>query len=246
MMLSMIKILLIIWLVGIHAFAILAAWDTDLPYRIDRKLSLGFLNPPEIGRLHEDMFGSHLQLDGSVEKGSVIFLGDSLTQGLNVAAITDNAINYGIGMDTSVGLLQRIPQYESLADASTIVIAIGLNDLLRAKRSPDAIFKNYQKIIDSIPKDANPEVKIIIQAIFPVDEGLGLDGKNEKIQQLNVMLESLAKSKGYEFVNLEKLFIGNQGNLRKEFHIGDGIHFSSNGYRLWIQGLKEVISPDYK
>lgn len=241
MMEFMIKTLLILWLVGIHAFAFLAMWDTDLPYRIDRKLNLGLLNPPEIGQFHQHTFGAHLQLDGSVEAGSVIFLGDSLTQGLNVAAVTNHGINYGIGMDTSVGLLRRIPGYKSLAEASTIVIAIGINDLLRAKRSPDAILKNYQKIIDRLPSKENPTVKIVLQAVFPVDEKFGFKGMNEEIQEINTMLQVLAKINGYEFINLFEPFVGTQGNLKKEFHIGDGIHLSNNGYQLWIQALKQLI-----
>lgn len=240
----MIKTLLIIWLVSIHAFAFLAMWDTDLPYRIDRKLSLGLLNPPEIGRFYDNMLGSHLQLDGSVEAGSVIFLGDSLTQGLNVAAVTDRAINYGIGMDTSLGLLQRIPQYKSLTKASTVVIAIGINDLIRVKRSPYNILKNYQQILN-IVTSVNTEAAIVLQAVFPVDERVGLVGTNEKIIEINSRLQSLAKTNGYEFVNLYPLFVGNQGNLKQKLHVGDGLHLSSEGYRLWIQALKQRISSNH-
>jgi len=239
----MIKILFIIWLLFIHAFAFLAAWDTDLPYRIDRKLSLGLLNPPEIGRFYDNMLGSHLQLDGSVEAGSVIFLGDSLTQGLNVAAVTDSAINYGIGMDTSRGLLQRISQYRSLTRASTVIIAIGINDLIRVNRSPDDILENYQQILNTV-STANPDASIVLQAIFPVDERNGLAGTNKKIIRINSRLQSLAKTNEYGFVNLSSQFVGNQGNLKQKLHVGDGLHLSSEGYRLWIRALKQRVSPD--
>ena len=238
----MIKTLFIIWLVAIHAFAALAIWDTDLPYRIDRKLSLGLLNPPEITHYYEDMLGSHLQLDGSVETGSVIFLGDSLTQGLNVAAVTNHAINYGIGMDTSYGLLKRISQYKSLTKASTIVIAIGINDLIRVKRSPVEVLKNYQAILDRLPS----ETHVIMQAVFPVDESAGLVGINEQISQLNERLQTLAKQKGHTFVSLEQQLLDNSGNLKATLHVGDGLHLSSDGYRLWIQALNKIlVSSNY-
>ncbi len=229
----MIKIILIIWLVAIHAFAFLAMWDTDLPYRIDRKLKLGLLNPPEITHYYKEMVGSQLQLDGSIEAGSIIFLGDSLTQGLNVAALTKPAINYGIGMDTSLGLLQRIPQYESLKRASKVVIAIGINDLLRIKRSPPDILKNYQKILEILPTEAD----VLIQSVFPVDERIGLTGINEKILQLNSMLRVLAKEKKHDFIDLREPFVEKDGNLKEKFHIGDGLHLSSEGYKQWIDVL---------
>ena len=235
----MIKIILIVWLIAIHAFAFLAMWDTDLPYRIDRKLNLGLLNPADITLLYDDMLGSHIQLDGSVEAGSVIFLGDSLTQGLNVAAITHPAINYGIGMDASYGLLKRIPYYKSLNRASTIVVAIGINDFLRARRSPADIVKNYKKILDSLPSDK----KVIMQAVFPVDERMGLPGLNEKIIQLNAMLQSLAEDRKHDFLNLREPFVDKDGNLKQELHVGDGLHLSDKGYSQWIQALGHYF-PD--
>jgi len=235
----MIKIILIIWLTAIHAFAFLAIWDTDLPYRIDRKLNLGLLNPLEVSRLYDDMLGSHMQLDGSVEAGSTIFLGDSLTQGLNVAAITHPAINYGIGMDASYGLLKRIPHYKSLNKASKVVIAIGINDFLRARLSPADIVENYKKILDSLPSDK----KVIMQAVFPVDERIDLAGFNEKIIQLNSMLQSLAKDRKHDFLNLRESFVDKDGNLKQELHVGDGLHLSDEGYSRWIQALGHYF-PD--
>ena len=233
----MIKIILILWLLGIHTFAVLALVDSDLPYRIDRKLSLGFFNPREITLLYEDMLGSHLQLDGSVAEGSVIFLGDSLTQGLNVAEVTNHAINFGIGMDTSVGLLKRIPEYKSLNRASTIVIAIGINDMLRKQRNPDAIIENYKKILDLIP----PDKTVIMQATFPVDESMGLVGFNKRIITYNEKMESLAKEKGHLFLNIGSQLVGSQGGLKANFHIGDGLHLSTEAYALWIKALNKNI-----
>lgn len=238
MMASMIKILLITWLIAIHAFAALAIWDTDLPYRIDRKLNLGLLNPPEITHFYKEMLGSHLQLDGSVESGSVIFLGDSITQGLNVSAVTKQAINYGIGMDTSYGLLKRVPQYKSLTEASTVVIAIGINDLIRVKRSPAEILKNYKTILENLPKKAN----VIMQAVFPVDETKGTTGTNSRIIQLNGMLKTLAEEKGHTLINIKELFLNNEGNLKEVLHVGDGLHLSSEGYKLWITALNQTLS----
>ena len=235
----MIKMILIIWLIGLHAFALLAIVDTDLPYRIDRKLGFGWLNPPEITQFYDDTLGSHLQLDSSVEAGSVIFLGDSLTQGLNVAAITNPAINYGIGMDTSLGLLQRIPHYESLNTASTIVLAIGVNDFIRAKRNPEAVIENYQKIIASLPADK----KIIINGVLPIDESFGMNGINQKIVELNQSLETLASRQSLTMINLHSQYANASGNLQAEFHIGDGIHLSHNGYKRWIDTLKQTIHP---
>jgi lysophospholipase L1-like esterase len=231
----MIKILIVsTWLLLVHAIALLAIFDTDLLYRIDRKLGTGLLNPPEITRFYEDMLGSQLQLDSSIEAGSVVFLGDSITQGLNVAAVTHPAINYGIGMDTSFGLLQRIPQYQSLAKASKIVVAIGVNDLMRTSRSNGEILENYQRILERLPKG----VEVFMQAIFPVDERQGMSGTNQRILTLNESLKTLAKSQNATYINLGNQFANTQGNLKRDLHTGDGLHLSTEAYRLWIDELK--------
>lgn len=231
----MIKILIIsFWLLAVHAIALLAIFDTDLLYRIDRKLGTGFLNPPEITQFYDDMLGSQLQLDSSVEAGSVIFLGDSITQGLNVAAVTHPAINFGIGMDTSLGLLQRIPQYSSLAKASKIVVAIGVNDLMRTSRSNEGIIENYRLILDALPSD----VPVSIQAVFPVDEREGMSGMNQRIFALNESLKALADRRNMRFINLYGAVTNADGNLKAELHVGDGVHLSAAAYRLWIDELK--------
>ncbi|WP_219988579.1 GDSL-type esterase/lipase family protein [Leucothrix pacifica] len=234
----MIKILMIsAWLLLVHTIALLAIFDTDLLYRIDRKLGTGLLNPPEITQYHEDMLGSQLQLDSSVEAGSVIFLGDSLTQGLNVAAVTHPAINYGIGMDTSAALLGRIGQYQSLTKASAIVVEIGINDLIRTSRSNAQIVENIQQILDSLPD----QVPVIVQSVFPVDERFGMTGFNQRIRTLNAAIADLAASQSFEFLDLHDAFADEDGNLKDELHTGDGIHLSAAAYQQWISSLKERL-----
>jgi len=230
----MTKNILILWLLLVHGFALLAILDTDLPYRIDRKLGTGLLNPPELSHFYQEMLGSQLQLDGSVEQSSVLFFGDSITQGLNVSAITHPAINYGIGMDTSHGLLNRIAQYTSLNKASHIFIAIGINDLIRTDRSNQAILDKYQLILAELPA-ATP---VTLQAILPVDERIAIRGFNQRIQTINQGIAALAKSHNYSFFDMHKLITNEQGNLKSKLHVGDGLHLSTDGYQHWITQLQ--------
>lgn len=234
------KVSLLLWLLAVHAFALLAMLETDLLYRIDRKLGMGLLSPPEMTEYHENMLGSHLQMDGSVANGSVIFLGDSLTQGLNVAAVSTTqadstpAINYGIGMDTTLGLLTRVPQYSSLKNASQIVICIGINDLIRTTRSDAEILENYQRILEALPND----VPVLIQTLFPVDERVGMHGFNTRIRALNSALAQLAEREGHGFLDVHRAVVGEDGNLKAALHTGDGVHLSTAGYAVWIEMLK--------
>ena len=230
----MIKFILIIWLICIHGIAVLAVLETDLAYRIDRKLGLGLITSKELTSFYSNMVGSQQQLDGSVVTGSVIFLGDSITQGLNVAAIVHPAINYGIGMDTTYGLINRIPNYQSLSRASHLVIAIGINDLIRTHRDNDTILDNFRQIFKLLPTG----VPVTVQAILPVDERVTTRGFNLRVDQINQRLAVLAQSHNVRFIDISHSLINAQGNLKTEYHVGDGLHLSTRAYQVWIDALK--------
>lgn len=233
----MIKLMVVTWLLAVHSLLVLALIHTDLAYRIDRKLGLGYLQPPELTSFYHNMLGSHLSLDGTVSSGSILFFGDSITQGLNVSGFKRPAINYGIGMDTSWGLLERLPKYASQQQASAIVIAIGINDLLRTKRSNQEVIHNYQRIFTYLPT----EVPVFIQAILPVDEQHTQLGLNARILKLNTSLQKLAQQHQFIFIDLHHQLVNSQGNLRAEFHTGDGLHLSPAAYRLWIELLQQYL-----
>lgn len=235
----MTKFILISWLLCVHCIAILALVETDLAYRIDRKLGLGLITSKELTPFYEEMVGSQQQLDGSIVNGSVVFMGDSITQGLNVAAITHPAINYGIGMDTTYGLIKRIPQYSSLERASHIVIAIGVNDLIRTNRNNDAILDNFQQIFKLLPDG----VPVTVQAIIPVDERIVEQGFNQRVTQINQQLALLANENNARFINMGDELTDEQGNLKSEFHVGDGLHLTTKAYQVWIKTLKQSFQP---
>ena len=66
--------------------------------------------------------------------------------------MTDRGVNYGIGGDTSLGLLNRLEYYNSLKKADKILVAIGINDFIFNRTSKE-IIGNYAKIFELLPKD---------------------------------------------------------------------------------------------
>ena len=103
-------------------------------------------------------------MDGNVPDRSVVFIGDSLTQGLCSDAIACPSVNYGVGNDTTVGVLARLPEYQSLRCASAIVLAVGVNDIMF--RDNQHIVQNYRRILASLPQS----VPIVCSAVLPVNE----------------------------------------------------------------------------
>ncbi len=230
------KILAILYLLLIHVFVGIVVVKTDVIPRI--KVKLGYeVTRDELTSHYHRMLAFHKRADENIPDKSLIFIGDSLTQGLAVIAVSQQSVNYGIGHDTTVGVLKRIPFYNSIKESEAVVVAIGINDLKR--RSNDEIVKNYQEIVSLIPK----KIPILFSAVFPVDEmASGRVGFNERVKELNTSLDDICKkSKRLYFLNISNLVINSHGNLSTNYHIGDGVHLNGLGNKIWIAKLKEYI-----
>jgi len=186
------------------------------------------------------MLRFHQRIDGNVPENAILFFGASHVQSLSVAAISPLTVNFGIGGDTTEGVLQRLPMYQSVARAKAIVIAVGFNDL--KTNDPNAIknaVENIQEVIETMPVSAS----IFLSEIHPVAQmTIGADLLNKKIGQTNQQLKRLSSNYAHvDFIPLPKqLFDGHQ--LSNSVHIGDGIHLNEVGYQYWIDHLKKTVT----
>jgi len=237
------RLLFIFYLVLLHFLIGITLIKTDIVLRIQSRLGYN-IKQVEITPFYYEMVEFHRRVDKNILDNSVIFLGDSLIQGVAVSAVVSPSVNFGIGADTTTGLIQRIPEYSSISRSKTVVIAIGINDLNR--RDNKEIISNYKKIISLIPSN----IKILFSAILPIDESTSITGlSNERIRSINIELEVLcSKSQRLYFLDITEQLTRADGQLSEEFHIGDGLHLNSSGNRIWISNLKEGLSeinPDY-
>lgn len=211
--------------------------QTDILARVQNKLTSN-VEQEEITPFYYAMVDFHKRVDKNIPDNSVIFLGDSLIQGLAVSSIASPAINFGIGADTTKGLIQRIPYYSAISRSQKVVIAIGINDLNR--RDNKEIISNYKKIVSLIPSN----IPILFSAVLPIDEViLNASSFNERIRNLNKDLEELCtSSRRLYFLDTTNQLIDPDGGLAGKFHIGDGIHLNSFGNAVWITRLKEGLT----
>jgi lysophospholipase L1-like esterase len=209
---------------------------TDIIYQFQEKLGYKSINN-ELTPHYHTMLSFHKRIDKNIPDKSLIFIGDSITQGLAVIAVSPQSINYGIGQDTTTGVLKRIPYYRSILKSKAVVIAIGINDLKR--RNNDEIINNYLKIVKLIPRN----IPVLFSAILPVDEvASGRMGINKRVKELNNNLSEICnKNQRLHFLNISKLVINAYGNLSTDYHIGDGVHLNRFGNKIWIEKLKEYI-----
>lgn len=233
------RALYISYLVGLHAFLALVLWKSDFLSRA-QKMFCGMPPDQEITEHYSRMLRYQARMDGNVPDGSVFFIGDSLTQGLCSDAVISPSVNYGIGSDTTVGVLRRLPEYHSLQRASAVVIAIGVNDLMF--RHNREIVANYSRILQELSSG----LPVVCSAVLPINEAV-YDGpsavNNQRICDLNASLKVLASNRpGCVFLDVGGSLVDQEGNLLAALHDGDGVHINSEGNRIWIDGLRVAIA----
>lgn len=184
---------------------------------------------------HNELIAFHLRIDKNLKDSYVVFLGDSHVQGLAVQEIMQPAVNFGMGSDTTEGVIYRLPFLNSIKRAKAVVLLIGFNDL-RTKTDTEIIL-NLEKIMQLIPSD----IPIIMSLLLPVDENKLKHSKvtNKRISLLNRAMNSMLSkySNTYPFDISEKLKDA-EGMLKEGYHTGDGIHLNALGYSVLIDQLK--------
>ncbi len=231
------KKLLVLYLIITHLLLAVVLFKTDVVSQL--QIRFGLTDPQELTRNYHELVAFHKRMDDNLLKGTVVFIGDSITQGLAVSAVTPLSVNYGIGNDTTVGVLNRIGDYHSLNSAKAVVLAVGINDLKR--RDPAEILKNYNTILTKIPRG----VEVVICAVKPVDWRVRqASGRTlQRIDLVNAGLKRLSdRWPNTQFLTVNDKLADAEGNLVREYHIGDGVHLSAAGYEVWIKELRRVIS----
>jgi lysophospholipase L1-like esterase len=168
-------------------------------------------------------------------KGSIIFLGNSLTDIAEWSELWQNpkVKNRGISTDNTFGVLARLEEMLE-EQPSKIFLMIGINDIARG--IPDSlIVNNYRRIIATVQR-LSPKTKLYIQSLLPTNNSFveyrGYQNKDNHIQAVNRELAALCTGTNPVFVDLYPHFLDGEGKLDRRF-TNDGLHLTVEGYLLW-------------
>ena len=175
------------------------------------------------------------------------FVGDSLTQGLQLYDILDTEViaNRGINLESiynpdkirvAEGYTGVFNELERI-QPKKIYVQLGMNDI--AWRTEKDFSRLYGELIDKIHSDF-PESILYVQSIFPVtgwyaDEDNGID--NEKVVAYNKLLLDLANEKGCYYLDVHSALVNENGVLPDDMS-PDGIHLNAPHYQKWFHYLK--------
>jgi acyl-CoA thioesterase I len=181
--------------------------------------------------------------------GSIICLGDSLTQGsrdelgrgypveLELLMYKRhrqnwNCVNAGIAGETSIEVYKRAYNVlKSHPEAAEMVLLVGTNDTkVQWKTPPD----RYAEHVEAILRCADRWGKISYLCLIPDLRGFGAPDfcSHELIDRYNEKLQTLAQEWGNRLVDLRGM---------PDFMYADGVHMNNAGYKEIALRVAEVI-----
>lgn len=170
----------------------------------------------------------------------IVMLGNSITEGGLWSELFNDARvkNRGIGGETTSDVLKRLDQVTA-GKPKKVFLLIGINDLRDNPAMTDKAVANIQTIIERIQKES-PKTKIYVQSILPVSK----DRVNRDIElrKANTAIKKICEDKGVTYIDINTAFSDENGHLKKEYTIADGLHLNGAGYIKWA----EIIRPYVK
>ena len=198
------------------------------------------------------------QLLKAEKKLDIIFLGNSITQGIGGGrpSVTykagkpyfEKAFNEfrwvvaGISGDRTQHLLWRLQNgnYAS-SHPKLLVLTIGVNNF--NEDSGEETADGIKLILDWL-KVNMPQTKVLL--IGPLPTGLHPNSSNRiKYDMVHAIIKNYA-SPQVIYLPLTKYFIKQDGELDTNYCSGDGIHLIEPGYELWAKLLKEAVGEVLK
>jgi lysophospholipase L1-like esterase len=185
-------------------------------------------------------------------KGSIelLFMGDSITDmwrntGGNMAGkpVFDKyfsswkTANFGIGGDTTQGVLYRLKDGESQGfSPRAIMLMIGTNNT--ASNNAAEIAEGIGAIVLEMKKDF-PKAKILLLGIFP--RGEANDPIRIVIKEINRIIANLNDGDRVHYLDIGSRFLNADGNIPKDI-MSDGLHPTTKGYEIWADAVKQPLA----
>jgi len=140
----------------------------------------------------------------------------------------------GSHLSDSVAFIERIviPYQPKL-----IVLYAGDNDIAAGK-SPDQVFADFKEFVAKV-QTALPETRIAFIAIKPSPSRMEFI---QPIKTANRLIqEFIAGQPKLDYVDIFTPMLDADGQPREELFVGDQLHLSDAGYKLWAGIVKPVL-----
>jgi lysophospholipase L1-like esterase len=175
----------------------------------------------------------------------VVFLGDSITDGWNLAEYFPDKpyINRGISGQTTPQMLIRLRPDVIALKPRVVVILAGTNDIAgnTGPMTNEMIQDNYASMAELARANG---IKVVFASVLPVHDY----GKTkvterrspEQILQLNQWLKSYCAKNGHVHLDYFSKMVDDKGMLKVEL-ANDGLHPNAEGYKIMAPLAESAI-----
>ena len=176
------------------------------------------------------------------DQQSVVFLGDSITQGwgdqMGYSFAGLKVANRGISGDTTRGVLIRLDEDVLALHPKGVVLLIGTNDLEEGA-DPETIAANLKLILAKL-QHFDSKMPIILCQVFPSSESK--KRPTDKIKKVNQLYAAAVKGNTQvTLIETWPLFADAQGNAKLE-EFPDLLHPNKAGYAKWAAALHPIFA----
>ncbi|WP_240740143.1 SGNH/GDSL hydrolase family protein [Flagellimonas allohymeniacidonis] len=180
------------------------------------------------------------------QKGRVVFMGNSITEGWSVAHPEffkgKPYVNRGISSQTSPQMLLRFRQDVIELDPDIVVILAGTNDIA-GNTGPMTLEQIRDNILSMVELAKANDIKVILCSVLPAFDYSWRPGlqPNIKIPELNELLKKLAKEEKVAYADYFSAMADERNGLPKDL-AEDGVHPTKKGYMI----MEGVIESEIK
>lgn len=182
--------------------------------------------------------GSDARLAASPASGRVVFFGDSITDGWDLALSFPGKpyVNRGINGQTTSQLLLRFHQDVVNLQPESVVILAGVNDV-----SLDAQLQEIENNYAAMAEMARANhIQVYFGSILPVAGSRSRHG-SKPIVSLNQWLRDYCSKHGISYVDYWQRLADSKGQLPNQFS-ADGLHPNSAGYAVMTAVLERELT----
>ena len=168
----------------------------------------------------------------------ICFFGNSITRNSDFTKYYPDKtiINLGYSGDFLINMCYRVPQIKAVKPKKLFLMG-GINDLYCCKS--EEVINRYDRLLKII-RDTIPEVDVYIESVLPVNQQIMnpiID--QDEIIETNNGIKKLADKYNFIYIDLYALY--QEDNMLPNRYTNDGIHLTSDAYRIWAEAINTYI-----
>ncbi len=184
----------------------------------------------------DDYFSDAAFMGNSLMDGFRLFSGLTTCDYYTATSMSVTAVDTKACVKLDNGQQGTIMQGVTQKQYGKIYIELGINEIGYDK---DTFIGMYGKMLDKI-RAAEPKAAIYVMGLTPVSQTKSQSGDTfsmDHVKDFNTSLRQLAADKGCYYMDLVTALSDDSGYLPAS-ETTDGIHFSANVYKTWLQYVK--------